>query len=190
MKELSNNEIEKLIKEYEPLRCSILHKYKLYNDADAQSASYQAMYDAILTYNPNNKAKAKLSSYMYTVITNRILDIAIRHNREKKHSTNITSLSDYNENLEAVILKSNEDIAKEYVIKQYCAATIHIIKKIIARYDDGLKKQILTKWFYKYHCQCSNKVLIEECGCSSAYVRKVLMELRNELKWRMEFWDE
>lgn len=192
---ISKEEATRLVEDNINIVYSIIHKYHLSNEAEAESIAMEALYKATLTYDTENITGAKFSSYAYVCVSNRLGDLIRK--MKNKTSSMILLMSDITAGVdeeagksfaEAAIYASSEDIQSNYEAKAECTVVVMYLKEIISITKPGIRKEILETWFYKHSCQCKVVDLANECGCGPSYVRKVLLETRSRLTNKAADW--
>lgn len=192
---LNDRDIEDYINKNIKLMYKVLHRFNLFNDPEAHSLGLQAFYDAVTTYSKDRNAT--ISTYATVLIFNRVGTYA-RHLSTQKYKNrplsieaiadSITEPTGTTSTAESNLLKSPENIQKNLEDTEMCLIARAKMDDIISSMKQGLKKQIVSEWWYEHEGQCTKQSLAVKYGCQPSYVRKVLKEVQDTMIYELRFW--
>lgn len=164
-----------------------LRKMHLVNDQDAESAAYEALYKAILTF--DSSKGYKLTTYATCCIYNALGSHIRMLNKKRK-----LEVLSYNN-----ILRSEDGEDHEYldsladtvlVEQEYLRGELRekIIQAFTVEYEklgSDKKRRIVLMW-HSTQYSATNKEIAESVGVSQPYVNQVLGAFRAKLKTSLE----
>lgn len=164
-----------------------IHAFNLSNDPDAESIGYEALYKAIKTYSPNNKAK--FSTYATVCIYN-ALGMYLR----KKNRVRQLDIISYNSTIRYADGQTHEllDTIESDVdlIDDYCKVELHeytrkCFTEELQRLSSEKQIAIITAW-EKSEFTATTIALSNTTGVSQSYVSQTLNNFKNKMKLRLE----
>lgn len=184
MENLSKEAIEQLIVLNKGLVYTCMRELNLSNDPDAESAGFEALYNAILNYD-SSKSKAKFSSYAYRAIFNRVNGVHRSRGTLINRNTYLIGCTndgdEYDNNYFDSVFRSDYDLGRNTATKDLLNQVQAYLENYIDMMKPGLPKSIMYRWYYVHNCEVLLTELCEECECSHAYCRKVLKTFREHL---------
>ena len=163
----------------------LLHSFNLVNDQDAESLSYEALYDAVKTF--NNDAGVAFSTYATCVISNR-LRMYIRHINRKRQLQTIsyyTPLSiDSDTGYLVDTLHSDDTIEDKVCLKELCSVLPAAFLKVLRELSENQRKVILI--WYESDYKASQVDIAKKIGISQAAVSRTISGFRYRLKKELE----
>jgi RNA polymerase sigma factor (sigma-70 family) len=164
-------DIDELISKHKNLVYFMLGKMgQLYNQ-DAESAAYEALWDAIETFDVY--CKTSFSGYACCLIRNAINGILRKKQAEEEH---ICIVSDIYENTTLAVGPDTDNV--------------HLIAEINKHFDNyvrckqGISRNVLLVWFSS-NFETANTQIAQVCKCSISYVSRVQQDFRAYLSSRL-----
>ena len=136
----------------------LTNMHQLHNQ-DAESAAWEALWDAVETFDVF--AKSTFSTYACTLIRNTINNILRKQQLEKTHQSAVIELCEQN----SLVYTMEQDDAElvAFVDRQF---------KNYIEHKQGTAKNILLVWYsLRFSVNVSN--IATMCGCSPSYVTRV-----------------
>lgn len=165
-------DVNELLQEHKKLLYSILTDMQQLNNADAESAAWEGLWDAIGTFDVYSTTT--FATYAYPVIRNRIKSVLRRQTIMYKRDA--ASIIDIDE--------ENTYTEDDYYSKE----TIDSIQKCFAEYvssKKGITKNVLLFW-YSSDFQSPIATIAKVCNCSPSYVSRVQTGFRAFLSGRLK----
>ena len=164
-----------------------LRKFYLEDDPDAISLAYEALFRAILNFEPNKNHK--FSTYATVCIYNRLGSYVRSLNTQSILNTiSYDQLINEDDEDGMTILDTFESpfTAEDEAISSYgVSSTLQVLKECYNALKNPSHKSIVGAWiesdFEKTHTK-----IAEELQCSQAYVTQVLKSFKNTLKNKLE----
>lgn len=164
-----------------------LKRFKLNTDQDAESAAYEALYKAVLTYDVSSGNK--FSTYATCVIAN-ALRMHLRNTNKKRQLTVISyyepaSNIDSDERFMLDTITGQASAEEMFLNAQLATSVDVILEKIYSEMTIELHRRILRLWkdsgFTKKQTEIANELKV-----SQPTVSKVLNIIRYKLKKELE----
>lgn len=154
----TKSDIDKLLAENKRLVYHVLKVCNVLDNQDAESAAWEALWDAINLFDiySNNS----FSTYAYTVIRNAVYDVLRRQRRVKEQEGPTENIDDY---ADKIVATDTEDISDG------------VIKKLFDDYIIGKQGKIRDVLLFWYSCdfEVPATQIALACGCSKSYVSRV-----------------
>lgn len=150
-----------------------LHKFYLYNDPDALSFAYEALYKAILTFDPNKNNK--FSTYATVCIYNR-LGSYVRALKAQQETLSYDELEN----------ECHSDSADKNIMAE-CAIYNIEIAAIRARcsLSNATHRLIVDTWVNSNYTK-THSTIASELGFTQPYVTQVISKYKKILKRKLE----
>lgn len=158
-----------------------LRKFKRENDVEAQSFAFEALYKAIVTFQPDKGSK--FATYASVCIFNAIGSYT-RKGMNVEHPISISTITHENLTIEDM-LPSNADTEKEYIANTRAEAILKYLVLYAASMNSEATEQILNIWI-KEDFVIGQQEIAERVGCSQAHVARTIKRARESLKKAME----
>lgn len=161
-----------------------LRKFYLEDDPDAVSLAYEALFKAILNFEPSKNHK--FSTYATICIYNRLGSYVRSLNTQLILNT-ISYDQCIDEDGMAILDKFESPFtAEDEAISSYgVSSTLQALKECYNALKNPLHKKIVGAWIESYF-EKTHTVIAEELQCSQAYVTQVLKSFKNTLKNKLE----
>ena len=176
--------IEELIQLNEGLIGKQLKKFGLTYDPDAISFAYEALYNAIVTYDPSKNSA--LSTYATVCIYNRLgsyvrsLNTQINLNTISYDARMTEDGTPFVDSFESE-LKVDADIMNREGIKEITQCFNECYQSVTS----PMHRKIIQLWVSSNFGLTRNEVA-EQLGCSQSYVSQVINKFRTKLKNKLE----
>lgn len=177
-----HGDINKIIKDNTGLIYFELNKFHLVNDPEAISIAYEALFNAICTF--DDSKVAKLSTYATVCIYNALGSYLRTINRQRQ----IEEVSYHNELEDGSTFETllGECTVEECVIKDETKSTVTTAVNMSYKMLDNPKhKEIVIMWI-KSEYTISTTDIAKETGVSQSYVSQVLNKFKYSLRKRLE----
>lgn len=164
-----------------------LYRFHLSKDPNAVSIGYEALYNAILTYNDNKTAC--FSTYATVCIYN-ALGTYVRTLNKKRQldvvSYNSIAYTEDGTNHEFVdLLASPVDVEQNFIKEEKCAMVRKAVQELYNSLSNEKHKAILVLWRDSDYTMQTIKIA-ERVGVSQPYVSQILGKFKRILKERLE----
>lgn len=165
---------------------SQLTKLRLLNDQDAESFGYEALYNAILSF--DDSKGAKFSTYATCCIYNALcMHIrALNKKRQLDVSSYNTIVGHNDEEVELLYFLPGEQSAEHYVLQE--EATQMLLKafdQCFCLLSNEKHKLIVSMWQASQYTMTASSIA-RQLGVSQSYVSVVLSNFKAKVKRRME----
>lgn len=164
-----------------------LRKFYLEDDLDAISFAYEALFRAILNFEPNKNHK--FSTYATVCIYNRLGSYVRSMNTQSILNTiSYNQLINEDDEDGMTILDTFESpfTTEDEAIALYGVSSIlQVLKECYNTLKNPLHKRIVGAWIESEFEKTHTKIA-EEIQCSQAYVTQVLKSFKNTLKNKLE----
>lgn len=174
--------IEQMIIQCYPLLMSQLNKFYMYNDPDALSFAYEALYKAIITYNMNGTTKFityatvciynRLGSYLRAV-KNRPIDIPLH-----------MPIAESGDELMAIV-DSGQYTDLPIIIDDFFSKCDKIIVDMIGSMKNEKHRTILNVWRDSEY-DMSHSDIARQVKLSQSYVTQTIHMFRHAFKKKLE----
>lgn len=182
--EKTNKVLSKIIRLNDGLMYKQLNKFYLADDPDAISLAYEALYDAIMTYDSNKSSK--FSTYATVCIYNALGS----HVRKLNTGLNANTIS-YDQPIGDSNRTLLDTIESNYTAdgEMLSECGVKVIGKAIvdahATFQNPLHKEILTVWIAS-DFKIPHTTIGEKLGCSQTYVSQTIKKFKEQLKMELE----
>lgn len=180
--EKTDEVIELIIIKCQGLLNSQLNKFYMYNDPDALSYAYEALYKAIITYDPNGKAK--FITYATVCIYNK-LGSYLRATKSKPEDLYLQSTyGDDGCELQDIIDNGErtEAIPEAVAYIQFCD---RVIESLIPTIKNVRHRHIIVVW-RELGYETSHTDIAKKVGLSQSYVTQTINNFRHTFKKKLE----
>lgn len=161
-----------------------LYKFYMINDPEALSLAYEALYNAIITYDHNKNSAFstyatvciynKLGSYVRSLNSNAVLDTTSYEN----------PISESGKTLLDVL--ESPDTADGKLLSE-CG--VEVILKYIVDYINDLRNplhRIIVEQWVKSEFKLQHERIAKNLNCTQSYVSQVIKTFKNSLKKKLE----
>lgn len=152
-----------------------LSKFYLLNDPEALSLSYEALYNAILTY----KHKNKFSTYATVCIYNSLGSYVRKLNNQINSNTEVT------EDEELHMLSCADPADKQLLVNEGIKYINKSVNETIADIKNESHAIIVETWVDSNYTK-SHTEIAKELGCSQSNVSSVIRRFKVLLKQKLE----
>lgn len=179
-------EIDCLIQKHIGLIIDILKQYSLVNDPDAESIAYEALWRALVDYNPDLGYKP---STLITVYVKRALGGYLRTLHRQRQleviSYNNIAYTDDNVSHEFLELLTSDETAETVVLKDITNKKVREVYLTQVNKLCGKKKAIIKVW-EQSGFTCTNKVIAAATQVSQPYVNQVVAMFKQMLRDKLK----
>ncbi len=181
MQEKTEDVVEELITLNYGLLYKQLSKFYLLDDPDALSFGYEALYNAIMSYNPDNTSK--FSTYATVCIYNKLGSHVRALNTQIVVNTDFCDRADGTSVLDKI--ESSYTADGDIIDKTGVKAIHETINKCLGEVTNENHKCILMLWIGSDFTM-TQTTIASEVGCSQTYVAQVLKKFKSRLKRRLD----
>lgn len=157
-----------------------LKKFYLLNDPDALSYAYEALYNAILTYN----SKSKFSTYASVCIYNKLGSYirSIKRNEDTDLVYYQTPVGN-----KCIMDYIPGGTTADAEILSECGSTLieHTVKQLRGEVTNPIQGQILDCWI-EHNYAIPHDEIANRMNCTQSYVSQVIKKFRIKLKSKLE----
>jgi RNA polymerase sigma factor (sigma-70 family) len=165
---------------------SQLKRFELLHDQDAESAAYEALYNAVKTYDSNSSTK--FSTYAICVIAN-ALRMILRSRRNKKQlsvvSYNETYDCDDDEKSFVDIMTDGESIEDIMLRAELRGEIYKALKNVYHELNEGTVKKVFVMW-YKSDFKILQRDMAAALGVSQPSVNRALGIIKYKIRQELE----
>jgi len=164
-----------------------LKKFNLARDPEAESIGYEALYNAILTY--DGVKKTKLSTYasvcIYNALGTYVRTLHKQRQLEVMSYNNIAYAEDGTKHEFVDFIQAPTNIADDYQHKELCN---FVCKEFQILYDNltNEKHRAIAKIWHDSDYEASTVSIAKQVGVSQPYVSQIINSLKNSLRKRLE----
>ena len=180
--------VDKFIKDNSGLVYAQLWKFNLADDPDAESIAFEALYNAIVTYDISSGTK--LSTYATVIIYNALGSYIRTCNSKRKVQTisynKVTHVDDSgNEHELAEMIQASGSVEDDYIHKSVCKAAMSLFDEYLCKVTNEKHIQILTIW-KESEFTATTVTIASRVGTSQSYVSQVINNFKSKLKKKLE----
>jgi RNA polymerase sporulation-specific sigma factor len=184
---MTSKELNETIRNNKGLLYKQLAKFGLLRDQDAESLGYEALYNAIDTF--DSTKRIKLSTYATVCIYN-ALGSYLRTKLKKRQleiiSYNAVAYAEDGRNHEYVeLMPSKINIEQDYVRKDLCQRTLQEVKRQYSLISNAKQKAIIKVWIDSEY-EASTIEIAKQVGISQPYTSQVLSCFKYKVRKKME----
>lgn len=161
-----------------------LHRFNLVDDPDAESAAYEALYKAIITY--DDTSGNMLSTYATCIISNALRGV-LRTRGKKRQLHPISLYLTTNEDQDEYILDkvaSSHNVEDIICAKELQVAAKQAIQAVLARSSETFQK-IINYW-YDTDFKATQKEIADAVGITQATVSRTISNFKYQVKLELE----
>lgn len=168
----SRRDVDELLAQHKNLVYYMLGQMQQLYNQDCESAAWEALWDAIETFNPYEKTA--FSTYACKLIKNAVNAVLRKQSLEARHEAVMVELSEQNQLFLPVDLSNNlASNVVESLFSDYVAT------------KTGTVKNVLLVW-QAQGFDVEGKNIAKVCGCSPSYVSRVQRDFRAYLLYKMK----
>lgn len=178
--------IDDLIRNNLGLVYSQLIRFKLYNDADAESIAMEAIGNAAMHYNASlgYKFSTLATVYIYNALCGYI------RKQRKKSKIDIVSYNDTivlngEEHEYEEVLESHENVEDSVVKKEEHQILMQLFDRILNSRKSEKQQRILNEWRNE-EFNCNHGLIADRVGVSQSYVTQTITIFKVDLRRAME----
>jgi len=164
-----------------------LKKFKLAKDPEAESIGYEALYNAILTYDQSKKVQ--FSTYASVCIYNALGSYVRTLNKQRQLeviSYNNIAFSDDGTDHEFVdFFEAPTGVEDDYIRNERCKLVRQAVQEQYDKLTNEKHKSIILLWC-KSGYSMTSVAIAKEIGVSQPYVSQVISNFKFKLKKRLE----
>ena len=164
-----------------------IKRLNLFNDPEAESLGYEALYNAIITYDTTKGYK--LSTYatccIYNALGSYIRTLNKKRQLEVLSYNNIAYCEDGVKHEFIELLTEDSDVEREYLTEELHVMTRRAFAHAYSRLSNAKHKAIIDVW-READFDISNKEVAIKVGVSQPYVNQVLNTFKYNMKKRLE----
>lgn len=180
-------DLNTLIKKHSGLVYSQLHKFHLINDPEAESIAFEALLNALRTYDESRNTK--LSTVATVCIYNALGSYVRKLNKQRVIETvsyNNIAYTDDSESHEFVdMLSTGEDIESNYIRSELYAYTRKAFNELYDTITNDKHKTILKVW-NESDFTATTVEISKQIGVSQSYVSQVISGFKFKLRKKLE----
>ena len=162
-----------------------LNRFKLRNDQDAESFAYEALYNAVISY--DEKSGNSFSTYATCVIANSLRTL-VRH-RKRKRQLNVMSYNEHidNEaNEEFVDVLVGYESVEDIMLREELHEVLHeALEVVYTNISNETAKRIFVMW-YSSNFEMTQQQIAAALNISQPTVSKNLSIIKYKLKQELE----
>lgn len=164
-----------------------LNKFNLAKDPEAESIGYEALYNAILTYDQSRKVQ--FSTYASVCIYNALGSYVRTLNKQRQLevvSYNNVAFSDDGTDHEFVdFFESPTGVEEDYIRQERCRLVRQAVKEQYDKLTNEKHKSIILLWCKSGYTMTA-VAIAKEVGVSQPYVSQVISNFKFKLRKRLE----
>lgn len=164
-----------------------LKKFKLARDPEAESIGYEALYNAILTYDQSKNVQ--FSTYASVCIYNALGSYVRTLNKQRQLEVisynNIAFSDDGTEHEFVDFFEAPTSVEDNYIRNERCLLVRKAVQEQYDKLTNEKHKAILLLWC-KSGYSMSSVAIAKEIGVSQSYVSQVINSFKSKLKRRLE----
>ena len=164
-----------------------LNKFNLAKDPEAESIGYEALYNAILTYDQSKKVQ--FSTYASVCIYNALGSYVRTQNKQRQLeviSYNNVAFSEDGTDHEFVdFFEAPTSVEGDYIRQERCMLVRQVVKEQYDKLTNEKHKSIVMLWCRSGYSMTS-VAIAKEIGVSQAYVSQVINGFKFKLRKRLE----
>lgn len=174
--------IDQMVEKCYPLVVQQLRKFYLYNDPDALSHAYEALYKAIITYEPDGRSQ--FITYATVCIYNSLGSyLRVLKNAQQAISLH-TIISDNGEELMDVV--STDEVIADNVVGEITADLYRsIARQLVTATNNDNQRNVLTMWMESDY-EMRHTDLAVKAGMSQSYVTQTINTFRAKMRKELE----
>lgn len=164
-----------------------LNKFKLAKDPEAESIGYEALYNAILTYDQSKKVQ--FSTYASVCIYNALGSYVRTQNKQRQLEVisynNIAFSEDGTDHEFVDFFEAPTGVEDDYIRNERCMLVRKAVQEQYDKLTNEKHKSILLLWCRSGYSM-SSVAIAKEIGVSQSYVSQVINNFKFKLKKRLE----
>ena len=166
---------------------SQLKKFNLARDPEAESIGYEALYNAILTYDQSKNVQ--FSTYASVCIYNALGSYVRTQNKQRQLEVisynNVAYSEDGTDHEFVDFFSASADVEKDYMREELQKLVRAEVQKLYDGLTNEKHKAILSLWRNTGYV-ASTKEIAKEVGVSQPYVSQIINSFKHKLKQRLE----
>lgn len=164
-----------------------LNKFNLAKDPEAESIGYEALYNAILTYDQSKKVQ--FSTYASVCIYNALGSYVRTLNKQRQLEVisynNVAYSEDGTDHEFVDFFESPTGVEDDYIRHERCLLVRQAVQEQYDKLTNEKHKNILSLWRNSGYLMTS-VAIAKEIGVSQSYVSQVINNFKFKLKKRLE----
>lgn len=161
-----------------------LHKFYLVEDHDALSLAYEALYNAIITYDVSKSCK--LSTYATVCIYN-ALGSYVRKLQSQANLDTISYEVPIGEDGNTLLNKLKSDLTADREVLSDCGVSLiaNATRESLETLTNPLHRKIVDSWVDSEFTLTQDRIAAMH-GCTQSYVAQIIKRFKNTLKKKLE----